>query len=194
MQGVPAAAVETIEPQRKGMAVTRSFGDPVRQFDVLMGAIVQYAMRAGEKLRAHGLVAGRLTVFFHTNRFADRPQYSASRTMAIHPMSADGLELVRLARKGAEHGWRDGYGFTKAGVMLEDLIAADRRPHTLFEDKGDTERRDRLMAALDDINGRFGKMSAVPATMGFKREWRARADMKSPCYTTRISDVPVVRA
>lgn len=194
LQGVPAAAVETIEPQRKGMAVTRSFGEPVRQFDVLMGAIAQYAMRAGEKLRAHGLVAGRITIFFHTNRFADRPQYSASRTLAIHPMSADGLELVRLARKGAEHGWRDGYGITKAGVMLEDLIPQDRRPRTLFEDIGDTERRERLMGALDDINGRFGKMSAVPATMGFKREWRARADMKSPCYTTRIAEVPVVRA
>lgn len=194
LQGVPAAVVETIEPQRKGMAVTRSFGEPVRQFEMLMGAVAQYAMRAGEKLRAHGLVAGRLTVFFHTNRFADRPQYSAARTLAIHPMSADGLELVRLARKGAEHAWRDGYAYTKAGVMLEDLIAAELRPRTLFEEQSDTERRGRLMEALDDINGRFGKQTAVPAIMGFQRQWRARADMKSPAYTTRIAEVPVVQA
>lgn len=194
LQGVPAGAVETMEPQRKGMAVTRSFGEPVRQFDVLMGAVAQYAMRAGEKLRSHGLVAGRLTVFFHTNRFADRPQYSASRTLAIYPMSADGLELVRLARKGAEHAWRDGYAYTKAGIMLEDLVAAELRPRTLFEDQAGTERRERLMEALDDINGRFGKMTAVPGAMGFKRQWRARADMRSPSYTTCIADVPVVRA
>lgn len=194
LQGVPAAVVETIEPQRKGMAVTRSFGEPARQFDVLMGALAQYAMRVGEKLRAHGLVAGRLTVFFHTNRFADRAQYSASRTLAIHPMSSDGLELVRLARRGAEHAWRDGYAYTKAGVILEDLVAAELRPRTLFEDDADRERSDRLMAALDAINGRFGKMTAVPATTGFKRQWKARADMKSPAYTTRISDVPIVRA
>ena len=34
------------------MAVTRSFGTPVADFDVMMGAITQYAMRAGDKLRS----------------------------------------------------------------------------------------------------------------------------------------------
>jgi DNA polymerase V len=68
LRGVPSDAVETIEPQRKGMAVTWSFGTPVIDFSTLMGALSQYAMRAGEKLRQHGLNAARLTVFFHPNR------------------------------------------------------------------------------------------------------------------------------
>jgi DNA polymerase V len=114
--------------------------------------------------------------------------------MNLHPMTADGLELVRVARKGAEHAWRDGYAYTKAGVMLEELVSAELRPRTLFEDEADTGRRERLMAALDDINGKFGRFTAVPGTQGFKREWRMRAAAKSPAYTTRISDVPVVRA
>jgi len=193
LRGVPAAAVETVEPQRKGMAVTRSFGTPVTDIDQLMGAVTQYAMRAGEKLRQHGLVAGRMTVFFHTNRHKqDRPQYSASRTLSIQPMSNDGLMLLAYARRGVESAWRDGYGITKAGVMLDDLMEADRRPRTLFEEG--SERRDRLMLALDDVNGRFGKFTAVPASQGFKREWRARAGTKSPNYTTRIAEVPAVKA
>ncbi|WP_200912214.1 Y-family DNA polymerase [Sphingomonas sp. Leaf226] len=74
LRGVPSDAVETIAPQRKGMAVTRSFGTPVGDFHTLFGALTQYAMRAGEKLRSHGFVAGRLTAFFHTNRHKpDRP-------------------------------------------------------------------------------------------------------------------------
>jgi DNA polymerase V len=150
-------------------------------------------MRAGEKLRSHGLVAARLTVFFHTNRFKlDRPQYSASRMMALHPMTNDSFELIAAARRGVEHGWRDGYAITKAGIMLDDLVAAELRPRTLFE--GDTEKRDRLMAALDSVNSRFGRFAAVPATQGFKRDWKMRADMKSPAWTTRIEDVPPVRA
>ena len=44
------------------------------------------------------------------------------------------------------------------------------------------------------INGRFGRFIAVQALQRFKREWRMRADTKSPAYTTRIADVPVVRA
>ena len=94
-------------------------------FDVMMGAITQYAMRAGEKLRSHGLVAARLTVFFHTNRHKpDRPQYAGSRAVALHPMTSDSLELIAAARRGAESAWRDGYGYTKAGIMLDDLINA----------------------------------------------------------------------
>jgi nucleotidyltransferase/DNA polymerase involved in DNA repair len=193
LRGVPSAAVEMVAPQRKGMAVTRSFGTPVTTFDGLMGALSQYALRAGEKLRQHGLVTARLTAFFHTNRHKpDRPQYAGSRTVTLHPMTNDSLELIAAARRGAERAWRDGYAYTKAGIMLDDLVAAGMRPRTLFED--DTGKRDRLMSALDDINGRFGKWTAVTASQGFRREWKLRSEMRSPSWTTSIAEVPTVRA
>ena len=193
LRGVPSAAVEMVAPQRKGMAVTRSFGTPVTTFDGLMGALSQYALRAGEKLRQHGLVAARLTAFFHTNRHKpDRPQYAGSRTVTLHPMTNDSLELIAAARRGAERAWRDGYAYTKAGIMLDDLVAADMRPRTLFED--DTGKRDRLMNALDEINGRFGRWTAVTASQGFRREWKLRSEMRSPAWTTSIAEVPTVRA
>ena len=193
LQGVAADAVAVVEPQRKGMAVTRSFGSYVRDLETLMGAVAQYAMRAGEKLRLHGLVAGQLTVFFHTNKHKrDKPQYAASRRVSLHPMTADSLELLAAARRGVEAAWRDGYEFSKAGIMLDDLIAAELRPRMLFE--GDTDRRERLMTALDDVNGRFGKFAAVPAAQGFKRDWQMRSENKSPAWTTWLDEVPVVRA
>jgi len=193
LRGVPSDAVETIAPQRKGMAVTRSFGTPVGDFHTLFGALTQYAMRAGEKLRSHGLVAGRLTAFFHTNRHKpDRPQYAGSRTVALHPMTSDSLELIAAAKRGASAAWRDGYAYTKAGILLDDLIAADMRPRTLFE--GDTDKRDRLMGALDEINTRFGKFAATTASQGFTRQWKMRSEMKSPAWTTDIREVPSVRA
>lgn len=48
ISGLPASVVEA---QGKGMAVTRSFGGPVRGIHTLMVVVAQYAMRAGEKLR-----------------------------------------------------------------------------------------------------------------------------------------------
>jgi DNA polymerase V len=193
LRGVPSSAVEMVEPQRKGMAVTRSFGTPVTTFDLMMGAVSQYAMRAGEKLRQHGLVAARLTAFFHTNRHKpDRPQHAGSRTVTLQPMTNDSLELTAAARRCAERAWRDGYAYTKAGIMLDDLIAADMRPRTLFEEDG--EKRARLMGALDEINGRFGRWTAVTASQGFEREWKLRSEMRSPAWTTSIAEVPVVRA
>ena len=195
LRNVPAGVVETVEPQRKGMAVTRSFGTPVRDFEVLMGAVAQYAMRAGEKLRQHGLVAGRLTVFYHTSPHRpDLPQHSASASCSLSPMTSDGLELVACARSLAERRWRgDGrHAYVKAGIMLDDIVAEDMRPRTLFEDGN--ERRRRLMTAIDAINDRHGRWTIVPAVQGFRREWRMRAENRSPAWTTRIAEVPVVRA
>ncbi|WP_373928413.1 Y-family DNA polymerase [Sphingomonas aerolata] len=193
LRGVPSDVVESVSPRRKGMAVTRSFGTPVCGFDRMMGALSQYALRAGEKLRMHGLVAGRLTAFFHTNRNRpDRPQYGGSRTVVLHPMSNDSFDLVAAARRAAEKAWRDGYAYTKAGILLDDLLPEAERPRTLFE--ADTAKRDRLMGALDAINGKFGTWTAVTATQGFNREWKLRSEMRSPAWTTKIADVPMVRA
>ena len=103
-----------------------------------------------------------------------------------------GFELIAAARRGARKAWRDGYAFTKAGIILDDLLPEDERPRTLFE--GDTTKRDRLMGALDAINGKFGTLTAVTASQGFKRESKMRSEMRSPAWTTDISQVPTVRA
>ncbi|MEJ8631433.1 hypothetical protein P0F65_19860 [Sphingomonas sp. I4] len=70
-----------------------------------------------------------MTAFFHTNKHKpDRPQYAGSRAVTLHPMTSDSLELIAAARRCAERAWRDGYAYTKAGILLDDLMAADDRP------------------------------------------------------------------
>lgn len=77
LRGIACIDFEDVAPQRKGMAVTRSAGTPMTTFDVLAQAVTAHASRAAEKLRQHGLVAGTLTVFFHTNPHKpERPQHS----------------------------------------------------------------------------------------------------------------------
>ena len=49
------------------------------------------------------------------------------------------------------------------------------------------------MHALDEVNGRFGKKTMVVASEGMSRSWQLRTDHRSPRYTTRISDLPVLR-
>jgi len=66
--------------------------------------------------------------------------------MTLFPMTADSLELLAAALRGVEAAWRDGFAYTKAGIMLDDLVAADERPRTLFE--GDVGRR--ASGAADD--------------------------------------------
>ena len=109
-------------------------------------------------------------------------------------MTNDSFELISLARRLIERGYRRGFDYTKAGIMLAQLARAEERPRTLFEDPERIGARARLMDAIDDINRRFGRMTVVPGSQGYQRPWKMRADMKSPAWTTRISDVPVVKA
>lgn len=51
----------------------------------------------------------------------------------------------------------------------------------------------RLMSALDQVNDRFGKKSLVLASEGFRdKSWHLKAEMRTPRYTTRIGEVPVL--
>jgi len=196
LQGEACLSLDEVEPQRKGMAVTRSAGTPMTDFETLFGAITAHATRAAEKLRKHGLVAGTLTVFYHTNRHRqDRPQYSGSRSTRLMPMSSDTFELVEAARRCAQAAWPEGqagsFEFSKAGVLLDDLVPLEDRPRTLFE--ATRPKSAVLMAALDQVNNRHGKKTLVLASEGTMRPWKLRAEYRSPRYTTRLSDLPIVR-
>ena len=196
LQGEPCLSLEEVEPQRKGLAVTRSAGRPMVGFDTVFEALSAHATRAAEKLRAHGLVAGVLTVFFHTNPHKrEAPQRSVSRTMRLVPMSADTLDLVAASRRGAEAAWprrgAERFAYTKAGVILDDLLPEAERPRTLFD--APRPGSDALMAALDAVNRRHGRKTLVLASEGFERSWALRADHRSPRYTTRLGELPEVR-
>ncbi|WP_394227931.1 Y-family DNA polymerase [Paracoccus marcusii] len=197
LRGIPCIDFEDVPPQRKGMAVTRSAGTPMTTFDVLAQAITAHATRAAEKLRQHGLVAGTMTVFYHTNPHKpDRPRHSCSRSIRLRPMSNHTFDLVNAAVAAARRGWKgdpsgNGYSYTKAGIILDDLLAEADRPAMLFAP--DQPRDARLTTALDAINDRFGKKTMVLAREGISRSWATKADHRSPRYTTRISELPTLR-
>lgn len=47
------------------------------------------------------------------------------------------------------------YSYWKAGVMLNDLVAARSAPAQMFPTR-DPQKSARLMSGMDSLNGRFG--------------------------------------
>jgi DNA polymerase V len=108
-------------------------------------------------------------------------------------MTADTRELVAAARRCAGAAWRDGgFAYVKAGVILDDLRPEAEVPRGLFDPP--PERSAALMAAMDGLNARYGRRTVFPAAMGVERPWRQRAAHHSPRWTTRLAELPVVRA
>lgn len=158
LHGYPCIEFHEIEPQRKGMAVTRSSGQPMVNFDMVFEALSAHTTRAAEKLRQHGLVAGTLTAFFNTNPYKlTSRQHKASRTTKLTPMSNDTFDLLNAAKRCAESGWKgiksgNGYAYSKAGIILDDLLPVEDKPLTLFTNTKTSSPA--LMKALDSVNDR----------------------------------------
>lgn len=82
--------------------------------------------------------------------------------------------------------------YTKCGVMLEGLHSQGEAQSDLFA--AADPRAAPLLAAMDGLNGRFGRNTVRLATEGQgARSYDTKRSQKSPSWTTRISDVPVVR-
>ena len=60
----------------------------------------------------------------------------------------------------------------------------------------DLERGAALMSAMDACNALFGQGALVLAATGFvpRRDWSTKFDMRSPHYTTRLNELPVIAA
>lgn len=154
-----------------------------------------YATRAGEKLRAHGLVAGRLAAFFHTSPFRDDgPRHHGQRSTGLVPMTADTRQLIGAALRCVEAAWRGERGcrYVKAGVLLDDLCRPEDAPPVLFA--APAPKSDALMAAMDRVNAKHGRDTLFPAAAGVARGWGQHAAHRSPRYTTRLDELPRVRA
>lgn len=194
LRGNPCVDLEAIEPTRKGCAVTRSFAGRVDDLDIMQEAIAAHATRLGEKLRSHGLATDHVTVFFHTSPHDKGPARSVSTTVDFPEASNDTLTLVRAAKWGARRIWQSGFRYYKAGLMTTDLVRLEVSQRALIGAL-DREKSGRLMASLDACNSKHGRGMVFPAAAGIARQrkaWVTKFDMRSPRYTTRIDEVPVI--
>ena len=147
---------------------------------------------AGEKLRAHGLLACAMTVFIQTNRFIPGEFYSNAATFAVEP-TQDTFALIENALRGARSIFRQGKRYWKAGVMLNNLQDAKTAPVQMFPTR-DPIKSAKLMGVMDGLNGRFGRGMVRPAVSGLERRWTAKAEYLSPRYTTRLEELMIANA
>lgn len=194
LRGQPCIALEQQPPASQQIVRSRSFGQPVTLLAELEQAIAMHASRAAEKLRLQGLAANQMSVFIATNFFIPTdPQYANNSMIRLPVATSDTATLIECGLECLRRIYREGYRYKKGGVMLTDLTPINQVQGNLFVGC-DTEKQARLNTTLDAINRRFGKFTLRHAAMGIQQRWAMRREHCSPSYTTRWSDVPLVRA
>ena len=193
LRGLSCLALEMVVPERDQIMCSRSFGREVTALPELKEAVISYASRAAEKLRAQGSQAGALRVSLRTNPYKARtPQYANALQVALPAATSDSRLLARTAVTLLERLYRPGFVYQKAGVMLMDLRPASQRQASLLESARDSEKQTALNLTLDRINQRYGRGAILLAGAGLSKGWSMRRGNVSPAYTTDWSALPVV--
>ncbi len=203
LNGSPCRGQAAGLDHKQHIASTRSFGRAVTTLSELKEAIATYTSRAAEKLRSQGSAAGGIYVFARTykdDRCYDMIEMNeetgkregAGRHRSL-PFATDSTnELIKYATQAAEEIYREDLRYKKAGVMLYDLVPQDAIQQHLFETNTDNPKNKAISKALDYINKRMGNDTINFAANGVNTNWKMRCELRSPCYTTKWSDIMVI--
>lgn len=196
LRGIPA--VEELDPEDAAQSVScsRSFGHPVVEIADLTEAVAHYIAKAAEKLRDEKLLASGVNVYFeYYPEYAPQaaPGGYTSCTVTFAALTADtGAMLTAVAPK-LKSIFIFGRRYKKAGVIFFGLESAVNRQLDLFAPAAQSDRNEKLSAAVDAINHKFGKNAVFHLAEGIAKPWAMKREHLSPGYTTKWDQLLTVK-
>lgn len=177
---------------RKNIMVSRSFNKDIYRYSDLSEAISVYATRLGEKLRQYQQTTQHITVFIWTNPFnrltIDNRIYFAD-SIELPLATSNTNELIHYALQVLKKLYKTNYNYKKAGILAGELKPNSIIQTNLFHPFEQEKQGRQLMKVMDSINEKYGKQTLYIASCGRNHTWSRREQFRSPCYTTKWSEV-----
>ena len=172
LRGIACLALEEIQPDKKAICTSRTFG------------VEAYVSRSAEKLRDQNSLAGYIQVFIETNRFKETPYYRNAAGVDLSPPDAYTPRLIATADHLLKKIFRDGFSYKRCGVILSDFVPQTREPRDLFEAQYQGSDRQRLMEVMDQYNRRAHTGKLFFAAEGLGKSWSMKQAHRSKRFTT----------
>ena len=117
------------------------------------------------------------------------------KRQALERATADPVAITRAAVSAMSSVMSAGVPYNRAGVMLTGLESAAQQSPMLDLFESDLPDR-HVEDVLGAVRGRFGAGAIGLGQGGLveQGQWSMRREFASPQYTTRFTEVPVVRA
>jgi len=178
---------------KKTIATTRSFDKNYTTFDQLKERVMTFSVTCAEKLRKQKCCCNAVMVFVHTNFFReDLPQYSRNIVVKLPYSTNSSIEIARFAAIGLVKIFKAGYQYKKAGVVVMDIVPDMPNQLNIFENSNPKHKD--LMKAVDKINRDLGQDKVKLAAQSLDRKWKMKQESRSPRYSTKLSEIILVKA
>ncbi len=197
LKGFPCIDMQSERVTKHMIATTRMFGNPVTTLHELEEAVATYTARAAEKLRRQHAAARGITVLIVPKQEVKGSYYrhGPTKSGAVRLPLATALtnELVKAALELVRSLFEAGKTYKKAGVILSDIVPETVIQGNLFAQAPDNTKARALMEAIDNINFAMRGDILKFAASGTTRNWKMRQEMRSPRYTTRWDELPLLK-
>jgi DNA polymerase V len=192
LRGEPTIDIEDELVNKKMIATTRMFGNPVGNISDIKEAVATYTSRAAEKLRRQYSAAKVVSVFVVTKEQDHMLNFKRQGTIStftkLPAATSFTNELIKPAVELVDELYEEGQLYKKAGVMLSGIVPDNSIQGNLFQTETTNCGR-KLMDMIDNIN--FSQRDDVLkfAASGTTRDWKMRQELRSPRYTTRWNEL-----
>lgn len=191
LNGEPAIDMKKELVQKKMIATTRMFGNPIGDITLIREAVATYTSRAAEKLRRQHCAAKTISVFVvakHEDHDVNFYEATCSDSFTLPAATSFTNELIKPAVGLVDRLYNPKKLYKKAGVMLSGIVPDKSIQGNLFlSETKNCERK--LMDMIDNVN--FSQRDDVLkfATSGTVRNWKMQQNHISPRYTTRWNEL-----
>lgn len=178
--------------ERQSISQSRTFLHPIVDRVTMEKVLIDFTTYCAEKLRKQKGLCQQMIVYAHTSRFADETQVIHQVITLPFPTNITS-ELVSYMLAALRRKWRV-CPYKKAGVVLTTIVPAGQVQQMLFDERP-KERDERLQKAIDHINMQHGKQAVKTAAqlITTNTQLLTKQERLSPCYTTNIQDILVLK-
>jgi DNA polymerase V len=194
LRGIDCIKLEGERMVKQQVMYSRSFATPVTSRKQMEEVLAVYAQRVSKRLRKQGSVAGALTCFAGTSRFANEPFHSPYVNAVFSIPTNDPVEILKASSSVLLGRIEEGRKYVRAGIMLHDV--SPKTSHQYLDLFTPVHERRQLGETLDKVMEKHGAFSIGLGAAGFKtaREWEMKREMLSLRATTRWDELATVYA
>lgn len=196
LKSIPSKDMEEELTNKKMIATTRMFGNPVGDITSIKEAVATYTSRAAEKLRRQNSAAKVISVFVVAKGEDHNVTFNRGVTHSNHTILPTATsftnELIKPAVALVDTLYEKGKLYKKAGVMLSGIVPDNSIQGNLFlTENKNCERK--LMDMIDNVN--FSQRNDVLkfAASGTTRNWKMQQNHISRRYTSRWEELFEIR-
>ncbi|AOA04265.1 translesion error-prone DNA polymerase V subunit UmuC [Pseudomonas sp. TMW 2.1634] len=189
LAGTPCLELDEPDTPKQEICCSRMFGKRLKELPPIKEAVATYMMRASEKLRAQNSFCKKIRVSIRTGMFNPDEAKYANGVVVDLPYPTDDVRLLTKAAADAlDLVFRPGFKYSKAEVLLLNLCQPGEFTDDLFA-ISQPDEASKVMAVLDQINGKWGRGTLRSASVPTNPDWGMRREMMSQSYTTRLDQL-----